>query len=527
MGFLSSLLGILGFGFGLSFGIFLGFFLFIYFEPRDVKDPVIRPLHELDSKALHALLPEIPLWVKNPDYDRAICNMIRSTAKPIFDQYIGKFHIASIEFDSLTLGSLPPTIHGMKVYETNEKEIAIEPALRWVGNPNITVMLKVLSLHLTVQLVDLQIFAMPRVTLKPLVPTFPCFANISVSFMRKPRIDFGLKLLGGDIMAIPGLYQFVQKFIKEQVASLYLWPKVLEIPILDSSSGAMKKPVGILHVNVLRALHLSKMDIFGKSDPYVKLKLIGERLPVKKTTIKMKNLNPEWNEQFKLIVKDPENQALELQVYDWEKVGAHDKLGMQVIPLRLLTPNETKAFTLDLLKNMNPNDPQNKTNRGKIMVELTYDPFKEDDRFSGPLDGAGKDSGIRRSPESSSIASRGGLLLVVAQGAEDVEGNRHNNPCAVILFRGEQRKTKVIKKSRDPVWNEEFQFMLEEPPANDKIHIEVISKKTGFTFHPKESLGHVDINLMDVVNNGRINEKYHLINSKNGVIHIEIRWKTI
>jgi hypothetical protein len=35
------------------------------------------------------------------------------------------------------------------------------------------------------QLVDLQIFAAPRITLKPLVPTFPCFASIVVSLMEK------------------------------------------------------------------------------------------------------------------------------------------------------------------------------------------------------------------------------------------------------------------------------------------------------------------------------------------------------
>lgn len=34
----------------------------------------------------------------------------------------------------------------------------------------------------------------------------------------------------------------------------------------------------------------------------------------------MNNLNPDWNENFKLIVKEPESQALQLQLYDWEKV---------------------------------------------------------------------------------------------------------------------------------------------------------------------------------------------------------------
>jgi len=35
------------------------------------------------------------------------------------------------------------------------------------------------------QVVDLQVFATPRITLKPLVPSFPCFANIYVSLLQK------------------------------------------------------------------------------------------------------------------------------------------------------------------------------------------------------------------------------------------------------------------------------------------------------------------------------------------------------
>lgn len=34
------------------------------------QDPEILPLDEHDAKSLERLLPEIPLWVKSPDYDR-------------------------------------------------------------------------------------------------------------------------------------------------------------------------------------------------------------------------------------------------------------------------------------------------------------------------------------------------------------------------------------------------------------------------------------------------------------------------
>lgn len=152
MGFVSTLVGFLGFGVGVTIGVTIGYFLFIYFQPTDVKDPIIRPLGELDSKTLEGLLPEIPLWVKNPDYDRvdwlntfihdmwpyldkAICRKIRDTTKPMIDQYVGKFKIESIEFETLTLGTLPPTLQGMKVYETpcGSYEQGLRPGIAFKG----------------------------------------------------------------------------------------------------------------------------------------------------------------------------------------------------------------------------------------------------------------------------------------------------------------------------------------------------------------------------------------------------------
>ncbi|XP_024176403.1 synaptotagmin-3 isoform X1 [Rosa chinensis] len=560
MGFLSSLLEILGLGIGIPLGLLVGFYYFIYSKPKEVEDPVIKPLHELDKTALQDLLPEIPLWVKNPNYhtvdwmnkfisdlwpylDKEITGMIRSTAEPIFAEYIGKFKIKSIAFERLSMGTVPPVLNGLKVYETNERELIMEPSVKWAGNPNIVVVIKILSIPITLQLEDLQIFLAPRITLTPLVPAFPCFANIVVSLMEKPHVDFGMRILGGDIMSIPGLYHFVQETIKKQVADLYLWPQTLEIPILDVSTVAVKKPVGILHVNVVQAVKLLKKDILGSSDPYVKLSLTADGLPAKKTSIKKKNLNPEWNEKFKLIVKDPNSQFLQLQVFDWDKVGAHDRIGRQLVPLKTLTPFEMKEFKLDLLRDSSKDTTcfQSKKQRGQLVVELKFVPFKEErGRFSGPLDfsepkenGTTNENGINEVSLSSDDGSNGstlggaGLLSVTIQGAEDVEGKCHNNPYAMILFRGETKKTTMIRKTRDPRWDEEFQFMLEEPPLHEIIHIEVLSKRTGIGFRFKESLGYVEITLADVVHNGRINQKYHLIDSKNGVIHVEISWKTI
>lgn len=45
-----------------------------------------------------------------------------------------------------------------------------------------------------------------------------------------------------------------------------------------------------------------------------------------------------------------------------------------------------------------------------------------------------------------------------------------------------------MKKTRQPRWNEEFQFMLEEAPLHEKIHIEVMSKRKSFSFLSKVSV---------------------------------------
>ncbi|KAD2392726.1 hypothetical protein E3N88_39703 [Mikania micrantha] len=538
-------LGIIGIGIGFVLGACLGFYFFVYSDPEieALKDTVVRPISELQLTSLQDLKSELPLWLKNPDYDRvdwlnnfvfnmwpyldkAICAAVRRIAEPIVADYIGRGHkpIESITFETLSLGTLPPTFQGMKVYDTNENQLVVESAIKWAGNPNIVIAVKIWSLRIKIQLVDLQVFAIPRMTFKPLVPVFPCFSNVTVSLMEKPHVDFGLKIQGGDVMSIPGLYRLAQDIIKKEVAKLYLWPQTLEIPILDSSLCIVKKPVGVLHVKVVEAAKLMKMDILGLSDPYVKLKLSGEMLPSKKTTIKKKTLNPVWNETFKLLVKDPQAQTLQVNVYDWDKVGSHDRLGMQMVPLKLLTPNKTMNLTLDLLKNTNIVDPHKKQQRGQIMMEMTYAPFKEDnDVLSGPLTPVNKDNDMG---PASRTPGGAGVLLVTIQGAEDVEGEHHNNPYAMVIFRGEKKKTKIIKRTRDPKWNEEFQFMLEEPPIHDRIHVKIMSRRTRMSFfYSTESLGHVDINLGDVVNNGRINNKFHLIDSRNGLVHVELRWR--
>ena len=113
-------------------------------------------------------------------------------------------------------------------------------------------------------------------------------------------------------------------------------------------------------------------------------------------------------------------------------------MGMNVIPLKEITPEEPKVMTLELLKNMDPNDTQNEKSRGQIMIELVYKPFSDDKLPAEVEDG----NMIEKAPEGT--PEGGGLLVVIIHQAEDLEGKHHTNPSVRLLFRGEEKRTKVV-----------------------------------------------------------------------------------
>lgn len=122
------------------------------------------------------------------------------------------------------------------------------------------------------------------------------------------------------------------------------------------------------------------------------------------------------------------------------QVGTHDKMGMNAVQLSELTAEETKVLTLDLLKNMNPNDIQNEKSRGQLVLELMYKPFSADQL----PDNMEASNDVQKAPEGT--PSGGGLLVVIVHEAQDLEGKHHVNPSARILFRGEERKTKASSR---------------------------------------------------------------------------------
>ncbi|KMZ00263.1 E3 ubiquitin-protein ligase Nedd-4 isoform X12 [Drosophila simulans] len=103
-----------------------------------------------------------------------------------------------------------------------------------------------------------------------------------------------------------------------------------------------------LRIVVLTGQSLAKKDIFGASDPYVRIDLntINGDINIDSvlTKTKKKTLNPTWNEEFIFRVK-PSEHKLVFQVFDENRLTRDDFLGMVELTLVNL-PTEQEGRTI-------------------------------------------------------------------------------------------------------------------------------------------------------------------------------------
>uniref|UniRef100_A0A8P0SYR5 HECT-type E3 ubiquitin transferase n=1 Tax=Canis lupus familiaris TaxID=9615 RepID=A0A8P0SYR5_CANLF len=134
----------------------------------------------------------------------------------------------------------------------------------------------------------------------------------------------------------------------------------------------------ILRVKVVSGIDLAKKDIFGASDPYVKLSLYvadeNRELALVQTKTIKKTLNPKWNEEFYFRV-NPSNHRLLFEVFDENRLTRDDFLGQVDIPLSHLPtedPTMERPYTFkDFL--LRPRSHKSRV-KGFLRLKMAYMP---------------------------------------------------------------------------------------------------------------------------------------------------------
>ncbi|XP_052862472.1 E3 ubiquitin-protein ligase Nedd-4-like isoform X2 [Anopheles cruzii] len=127
-----------------------------------------------------------------------------------------------------------------------------------------------------------------------------------------------------------------------------------------------------LRIKVIAGTQLAKKDIFGASDPYVRIDLNtiegDENIDSVLTKTKKKTLHPQWNEEFIFRVK-PHEHKLVFQVFDENRLTRDDFLGMVELTLGQL-PKEQEG--VDLPSKRYPLRPRSARSKVRGFLDLYH-----------------------------------------------------------------------------------------------------------------------------------------------------------
>nr|GLL45318.1 synaptotagmin-5-like [Ipomoea trifida] len=477
----------------------------------------------------------VKIW---PSVNEAASELIKMNVEPVLESY-RPVVLASLKFSKFTLGTVAPQFTGISIVEDGSDGITMELEMQWDGNPNIVLDIKTyLGVALPVQVKNIAFTGVFRLIFRPLVEELPCFGAVCVSLRQKKKLDFTLKVVGGDLTAIPGIADAIEGTIRDAIEDSIMWPVRKVIPILPGDYSDLElKPVGKLDVKLVQAKGLTNKDLIGKSDPYAVLYVRPVRDRTKKSKTINNDLNPVWNEHFQFVVEDPLTQHLVVKIYDDEGLQASELIGLTHIRLNELEPGKVKDVWLPLVKDLEIQ--RDKKDRGKVNLELLYCPSGMGNGFTSPFaekySMTSLEKVLKSSNESKEAAENGGdtkkrevivrgVLSVTVISADDLPAADllgKADPFVVLTLRkaGTKNKTRVVMDSLNPVWNQTFDFVVEDG-LHDMLILEVWDHDT----FGKDYMGRCIITLTRVILEGEYKVTHDLDGAKSGKLNLNLKW---
>ncbi|XP_051987480.1 synaptotagmin-7-like [Xyrauchen texanus] len=188
-----------------------------------------------------------------------------------------------------------------------------------------------------------------------------------------------------------------------------------------------------LTVKILKGQDLPAKDFSGTSDPFVKLYLLPDKKHKLETKVKRKNLNPHWNETF-LFEGFPFEKVVQrtlyLQVLDYDRFSRNDPIGEVSVPLKKIDLAHMQTFWKELKPCSDGSG-----SRGDLLVSLCYN------------------------PTSNNIT----VSIIKARNLKAMDIGGTSDPYVKVWLmnkdkRVEKKKTVVMKRCLNPVFNESFPF---------------------------------------------------------------------
>nr|XP_025950793.1 multiple C2 and transmembrane domain-containing protein 1 isoform X2 [Dromaius novaehollandiae] len=218
-----------------------------------------------------------------------------------------------------------------------------------------------------------------------------------------------------------------------------------------------------LDITLRRGQNLAARDRGGTSDPYVKFKIGGKEVFRSKTI--HKNLNPVWEEKACILIDHP-REPLYIKVFDYDFGLQDDFIGSAFLDLTSLELNRQTDVTLSL---KDPHYPDH--DLGSILLSVLLAPREEQREVTMLMRKSWKRSSkfqtqsLRLSDlHRKSQLWRGIVSVTLIEGRElkAMDANGLSDPYVKFRLGHQKYKSKIVPKTLNPQWREQFDFHLYE-----------------------------------------------------------------
>ncbi|XP_014274129.1 extended synaptotagmin-2-B isoform X2 [Halyomorpha halys] len=437
-----------------------------------------------EKDVILARVDDLPAWVFFPDIERAewvnrILNqvwpnvnhyakdIIKDKIEPAVQESLLMYNMKGFSFQKMRLGSIPPRVGGVKVYDKNiaRDEIIMDLDIFYAGDCDISFTLSGLSGGIK----DFQIHGMIRIVMKPLIKTMPLIGGLQIYFLNNPTMDFNLVGVA-DLLDMPGLSDMLRRIIVEQVSAIMVLPNKLSIVLSDDVSTHNLKfpePQGVLRVHLIEAKELMKKDISmlgkGKSDPYAIITLGAESYRTK--TID-NTVDPKWDFWCEFPIDAISGQILNLRLMDEDDLSKKDSnLGKATVEVfGVSEKGQTDSWiTLEEAKT------------GMVHIRMSWLEFS--DKIEDLKAAIAETQMLRVTTMSTAV------LMVYVDSASHLprsggkSGNAPPDPVFHISVGKVTKQSQIIYRTEHPVFEKEFTFLVNNPET-DTMHIKFTDTKT-------------------------------------------------
>ncbi|XP_036868001.2 multiple C2 and transmembrane domain-containing protein 1 isoform X16 [Manis javanica] len=206
-----------------------------------------------------------------------------------------------------------------------------------------------------------------------------------------------------------------------------------------------------LDITLRRGQSLAARDRGGTSDPYVKFKIGGKEVFRSKTI--HKNLNPVWEEKACILV-DHLREPLYIKVFDYDFGLQDDFMGSAFLDLTQLELHRPTDVTLTL---KDPHYPDHYL--GIILLSVILTPKEGEHRDVFQTQSLRLSDVHRKSHLWRGIVS---ITLIEGRDLKAMDSNGLSDPYVKFRLGHQKYKSKIMPKTLNPQWREQFDFHLYE-----------------------------------------------------------------